>query len=103
MNETANPVIMAFLFILRCLVPLGILLGISYLLRRMELIIEPPAQPQNEPKSSEPKDETTPAPVEPVRTKAPAEKRVGGRTPSPKKKKSSGKKPTTPKRKKKES
>jgi hypothetical protein len=35
MNETAaNPVFVALLFILRCLVPLAILFGISYLLRR---------------------------------------------------------------------
>ena len=41
MNDTStSPVIMGLLFVLRCLVPLGILLGVSYLLRRMELIVD---------------------------------------------------------------
>ncbi len=46
MNETANPVFVALLFILRCLVPVAILLGISYLLRRLGLVaetLEPPS------------------------------------------------------------
>lgn len=94
MNETANPFVMAFLFILRCLIPLGILLGISYLLRRMELIIEPPAPPKREPQSGA-------APVEAKET--PAAKHPVARPPSSKKKKSSGKKSSAPKRKKKES
>lgn len=48
MNETAaNPVFVALLFILRCLVPLAILFGISYLLRRMGLVvIESPEPPE---------------------------------------------------------
>lgn len=46
MNETtANPVIVALLFILRCLVPLGILFGISYLLRKLGLVAETPEPP----------------------------------------------------------
>lgn len=47
MNETAaNPVFVAFLFILRCLVPLAVLFGISYLLRRLGLVtIESPEPP----------------------------------------------------------
>lgn len=41
MSDTStSPVIMGLLFVLRCLVPLGILLGVSYLLRRMELIVD---------------------------------------------------------------
>jgi hypothetical protein len=39
-----NPGIIVFFYILRCLVPLGIMLGISYLLRRLGLI-QPPPQP----------------------------------------------------------
>jgi hypothetical protein len=35
----------AFFFFLRCLVPLAVMLGISYLLRRLKLIAEPPAPP----------------------------------------------------------
>jgi hypothetical protein len=48
MNETAaNPVFVALLFILRCLVPLAILFGISYLLRRFGLVtIEAPEPPE---------------------------------------------------------
>jgi hypothetical protein len=47
MNETAaNPVFVVLLFILRCLVPLAILFGISYLLRRFGLVtIEAPEPP----------------------------------------------------------
>ena len=47
MNETAaNPVFVALLFILRCLIPLAVLFGISYLLRRFGLVtIESPEPP----------------------------------------------------------
>ena len=39
MNETTtSPIIMALLFVLRCLIPLGVLFGVSYLLRRLELV-----------------------------------------------------------------
>jgi hypothetical protein len=43
MEEAAvNPLIVVLLFMLRCLIPLLILLGISALLRRLGLISEPP-------------------------------------------------------------
>ena len=46
MNETAtNPVFVALLFILRCLVPLAILFGISYILRKLGLVAETPQPP----------------------------------------------------------
>jgi len=45
MNETANPVFVVLLFILRCLVPVAILLGISYLLRKFGLVAETPEPP----------------------------------------------------------
>jgi hypothetical protein len=46
MSETsASPIFVALLFILRCLVPLGILFGISYLLRRFGLVAETPEPP----------------------------------------------------------
>ena len=49
MNETsASPVIVALLFVLRCLVPLAILFGISYLLRRLGLVAETPEPPSEE-------------------------------------------------------
>jgi hypothetical protein len=47
MNDTsANPIFVALLFILRCVVPLAILFGISYLLRKMGLVaVEAPEPP----------------------------------------------------------
>ena len=40
-----NPLYIAFFFFLRCVVPLAVLLGISYLLRRLKLIAAPPPPP----------------------------------------------------------
>ena len=40
-----NPLIIFMLYVLRCLVPLGIMLGVSYLLRRLGLIAKPPSPP----------------------------------------------------------
>jgi len=46
MNETtASPIFVALLFILRCLVPLAVLFGISYLLRKLGLVAETPEPP----------------------------------------------------------
>ena len=42
-----NPMIIGFFYILRCLVPLVIMLGISYLLRRLGLIKQPPPTPED--------------------------------------------------------
>lgn len=44
-DSGANPLIVMLLFLLRCLVPLLLMLGLSYLLRRLGLIgeQEPPA------------------------------------------------------------
>lgn len=45
MDETiANPIVVALMFIARCLVPLGIMLVISHYLRKWGLIIEDNAQ-----------------------------------------------------------
>ncbi len=41
----ANPVIVALLFMVRCLVPLALMLGLSYLLRRLGWIKEPAPPP----------------------------------------------------------
>lgn len=61
MNETAaNPIYVALLFILRCLVPLAILFGISYLLRRFGLVTIDAPEPPEEPDEDE-EDETPPA------------------------------------------
>ena len=46
MNETANPIYIALLFILRCLVPLLVLFGISYLLRRLGLVVIDSPEPE---------------------------------------------------------
>jgi hypothetical protein len=49
MNDTpANPIFVALLFILRCFVPLAILFGISYLLRRMGLIAVESPEPTDD-------------------------------------------------------
>jgi hypothetical protein len=48
MSETsANPVFVALLFILRCIVPLLVLFGISYLLRKLGLVAETPEPPSD--------------------------------------------------------
>jgi hypothetical protein len=44
--DPANPVIITLMFILRCLVPLLIMLGVSYLLKRLGLIEEAPPPPE---------------------------------------------------------
>jgi hypothetical protein len=51
-DATANPVFVALLCIARCLIPLIILFGISYLLRRFGVIAKP-APPTNEYQSRE--------------------------------------------------
>jgi len=42
-NADPNPVFIGLFFIIRCLVPLIILFGISYLLRRLGLVADQPA------------------------------------------------------------
>lgn len=46
-ENPANPVFVALLFVLRCLVPLAVLFGISYLLRRLGLVAETPEPPSD--------------------------------------------------------
>jgi NADH:ubiquinone oxidoreductase subunit B-like Fe-S oxidoreductase len=50
-DATANPIFIALLCIARCLVPLVILFGISYLLRRFGLIAKPTPPPDDYQKS----------------------------------------------------
>lgn len=45
-NVSANPIIVALLCLVRCLVPLIIMLGISYLLKRLGLIAASPERPE---------------------------------------------------------
>ncbi len=50
MNETSgNPIIVVLLFVLRCLIPLALLFGLSYLLRKLGLVATPPPEPPEEP------------------------------------------------------
>jgi hypothetical protein len=49
----ANPVIVFLLFIVRCLVPLAVMLGLSYLLRRFGWIKEPSPPPPAPPAGGE--------------------------------------------------
>lgn len=42
-----NPIYVFLLYFLRCLVPLGLMLGISYLLRRFGLIQDTPPPPKD--------------------------------------------------------
>ena len=51
-DASANPVYVAIICILRCLVPLLLLFGISYLLRRFGVIAKP-APPPDEYQNSE--------------------------------------------------
>lgn len=44
-KASANPLLVSLFFIARCLVPLIIMLGISYLLKKLGLIAEPPKPP----------------------------------------------------------
>lgn len=48
-NSQASPFIVIFFFILRCLVPLIILMGISYLLRKFGLVSETHRRPPKDP------------------------------------------------------
>jgi hypothetical protein len=47
-NANSNPFFVALFFIVRCLVPLLIMLGISYLLKRFGLIAPPPEPPPDQ-------------------------------------------------------
>lgn len=46
-DTSANPIVMGTLFILRCLIPLGVLFGISYLLRKLGLVAPESHEPAN--------------------------------------------------------
>lgn len=45
MDKGANPVVVALLCVARCMIPLMIMLGVTYLLKRLGLIAEPPPPP----------------------------------------------------------
>jgi hypothetical protein len=46
-NVTANPLFVGLLCLARCLVPVIIMLGITYLLKRFGVFAEPPPPPNN--------------------------------------------------------
>ena len=101
MNETTtSPIIMALLFVLRCLIPLGLLFGISYLLRRLELVIDRSDQVAA-PIEITDNTPTPPAPAIPE-PKVPVSPRKK-KTPKSKKNTPGGKKRTATSKKKKES
>ena len=56
MDKAGTSFAVSLLFILRCLVPLVIMLGISYILRRLGFIKEPPSRPPNNNSGEEGKD-----------------------------------------------
>jgi hypothetical protein len=47
-NANTNPFLVALFFIVRCLVPLLLMLGVSYLLKRFGLIASPPEPPPDQ-------------------------------------------------------
>jgi hypothetical protein len=89
MNDTStSPIIMGLLFVLRCLVPLGILFGVSYLLRRMELIVDQ-AEEEEVVAPSDEKQQQTPAISQAPKPTAGAKQKSGKKKPvTPKKKES---------------
>lgn len=100
-ETTSSPIIMALLFVLRCLIPLGILFGISYLLRRLELIID---NSDKAPEETKAEAAQTPAAVESASPVVvdPGVKDPPKKATSSKKKSPSGKKPSATSKKKKE-
>ncbi len=52
-NATANPLYIAMLCVVRCVVPIVVLFGISYLLRRFGVIAKPTPPPQEYPQNED--------------------------------------------------
>jgi hypothetical protein len=46
-DQAANPIIIILMFIARLAIPVLLMLGLSYLLKRLGLIKEPPPSPNN--------------------------------------------------------
>ncbi len=44
-DTSANPFLIALFFMIRCLVPLLVMFGITYLLKRLGLIVQSPKPP----------------------------------------------------------
>lgn len=45
MENATNPIVIVFFYLIRCVIPLLIMLGISYILQKIGLISNPPSQP----------------------------------------------------------
>lgn len=45
-EQNATPLVIAFFFVIRCLVPLIIMLGISFILKKAGLISDTPKRPE---------------------------------------------------------
>jgi hypothetical protein len=90
MNDTTSSFFVVLLFILRCLVPLAILFGLSYLLRRMGLVAIETPEPyeKSEEKSTEDSGSTT---APPKLTGATGSKKSSKGKVSPPRKKTTGK------------
>jgi hypothetical protein len=95
MNENfTSSLFMGVMFVLRCLIPLGILFGISYLLRRFQLVNDNSNLPPVEPVEDFISDEAEQTGEEESTEDA-------GQSPAPIKKKNTGvKKKSTPAKKK---
>lgn len=48
-NSSANPLIITLLCLVRCLIPVVVILGISYLLKRLGLILPSHERPEESP------------------------------------------------------
>lgn len=47
-EQNATPFVVALFFVIRCLIPLAIMIGISFILRKLGLISEPPKKPSDQ-------------------------------------------------------
>ncbi len=47
-EQNATPFVVAIFFVIRCLIPLAIMIGISFVLRKLGLISEPPQKPPDQ-------------------------------------------------------
>jgi hypothetical protein len=96
MNDTStNSFFVVLLFILRCLVPLAVLFGISYLLRRMGLVAietpEPYEKPEEKSMGDSGSKKASPKLPSPTRSKKSNNKKPNKRKAGPPRKKPTGK------------
>jgi hypothetical protein len=76
-ENAASPFFVALLFILRCLVPLVVLFGIAYLLRRLGLVEAEAPEPSDDEKweGDEEADETPGPPQKPGKKNPPSNRK----------------------------